>query len=96
MKQKGTFSTNRKEGRDTSSEKIARRESCWVKFYLGQNENQSPGDSLSEISDKLLWRGKGGGQYVCHFSEESKERRPLQLNVQWLPNPTKQFTSPAL
>ena len=33
MKQKGTFSTNRREeGRDTSSEKIPQRESCELSF----------------------------------------------------------------
>lgn len=31
----------------------------WVKFYLGQNEDCSPGDSISESSEKLLRRGGG-------------------------------------
>ena len=29
----------------------------WAKFYLGQNEDYSPGDSISESSEKLLQRG---------------------------------------
>ena len=31
----------------------------WVKFYLGQNEDYSPGDSIADSSEKLLQRGKG-------------------------------------
>ena len=41
-----------------------------VKFYLGQNEDYSPEDSISDSSEKLLQRGKGEGQYICDFSEE--------------------------
>ena len=26
---------------------------------------------------------------------KGNERQPLQLNIQWLPNPTKQFISPS-
>ena len=37
---------------------------------MGQNEDYSPGDSLSDGSDKLLGRGSRGGQYTCDFSEE--------------------------
>ena len=40
-----------------------------VKFYLGQNEDYSPEDSISDSSEKLLQRGKGEGQYICDFSE---------------------------
>ena len=32
----------------------------WVKFYLGQNEGCSSGDSISGNSEKLLQRGSGG------------------------------------
>ena len=28
----------------------------WVKFYLRQNEDNNPGDSISESSEKLLQR----------------------------------------
>ena len=30
-----------------------------VKFYLGRNEDCSPGDSVSDSSEKLLWGGEG-------------------------------------
>ena len=39
----------------------------WIKFYLGQNEDCNPGDCLLESSVELLWRGKGGGQYVVEL-----------------------------
>ena len=32
----------------------------WLKFYLGQNEDYSPGDSISDSSEKLSQRGRGG------------------------------------
>ena len=38
-----------------------------VKFYLGQNEDCSPVDSISDSSEKLLQRGKGERQYICDF-----------------------------
>ena len=41
----------------------------WVKFYWGQNEDYSLGDSISESSEKLLPRGMGESQYMCDFSE---------------------------
>ena len=31
-----------------------------IKFYLGQNEDCSLGDSTSDSSERLLWRGSGG------------------------------------
>ena len=31
-----------------------------VKFYLGQNEDGNPGDSVSYSSEKLLWGGEAG------------------------------------
>ena len=40
----------------------------WVKFYLGQSEDYSPGDSISESSEKLL-QSRVGGQYICDFGE---------------------------
>ena len=42
----------------------------WVKFYLGQNEDGSPGDSIPDSSEKLLQRGRGEGQYIRDFGEE--------------------------
>ena len=32
----------------------------WVKFYLGQNEDCSPGGSISDSSERLLQIGSGG------------------------------------
>ena len=29
----------------------------WVKFYLGQNEDYSPGGSITDTSQKVPWRG---------------------------------------
>ena len=40
-----------------------------VKSYPGQNEDFSPGDSISDSSEKLLQRDSGEGQYVCDFGE---------------------------
>ena len=39
-----------------------------IKFYLGQNEDSRPGDSISENSEKLLQRDSGL-RSVCDFSE---------------------------
>ena len=41
----------------------------WVKFYLGQNEDYSLGDSISDSSEKLLQTDKGESQYICDFGE---------------------------
>ena len=39
-----------------------------VKFYLGQNEDHSLRDSISDSSDKLLQRDGGGTVvYICNF-----------------------------
>ena len=35
----------------------------------------------------------GAGLVLGRKLEDSSERWPLQLNIQWPPNPTKQFTS---
>ena len=53
---------------EVSTEKHAQCESCEL-FYLCQNEDYNPGDSLSESSQELLQRRKWGGQYVCDFGE---------------------------
>ena len=39
-----------------------------IKFYLGQNEDSRPGDSISENSEKLLQRDSGG-KSVGEFGE---------------------------
>jgi len=41
----------------------------WVEFYLGQNEDCSSGDSISDSSEKLLQRGRGDHQCICDFGE---------------------------
>ena len=40
-----------------------------VKFYLGQNEDYSSGDSMSDSSKQLLQRARKEGQYICSFGE---------------------------
>ena len=40
-----------------------------VNFLFGANEDYSPGDSISDSSEKLLQRGRGEGQYICDFGE---------------------------
>ena len=47
--------------------KNAQRED--FKFYLGQNEHCSPGDSTPYCSEKLLQRGTGKGQCICDFGK---------------------------
>ena len=39
-------------------------------ILFGQNEYDSPGDSTSDSSEKLLQRIEGEGQYICDFSEQ--------------------------
>ena len=34
------------------------------RLYLGQNEDYSLGDTISDSSEGLLWRGKRGAQYT--------------------------------
>lgn len=48
-----------------STEKNAQGECCEVKFLGGQIEDYNLGDSLSGNFKELLWRGKGGGLYIC-------------------------------
>ena len=38
-------------------------------ILFGQNEYDSPGDSTSDSSEKLLQRIEGEGQYMCDFRE---------------------------
>ena len=53
-------STEKKTKKNTTRE-------LWVNVYLGQNEDYSPGDSLSDSPEKLLRRGKGEGQSVLYL-----------------------------
>ena len=41
-----------------------------VSYYLRQNEDYSPGGSISDSTEKLLQRGRGEGQYICDFGED--------------------------
>lgn len=41
----------------------------WVQLHLGQKEDSSHGDHLSNSSEKLLHKSEGGLRYVCDFSE---------------------------
>ena len=43
--------------------------SCEFKFFPGQNEDDSLGDSTSDSSERLLQRGTEEGQYICDFAE---------------------------
>ena len=36
---------------------------------MRQNENYRPGDSISDISEKLLQRGRRESQYICDLGE---------------------------
>ena len=40
-----------------------------IKFYLGQYEDCSLGDSTSDSSAKLFQRGSGERRYICDFGE---------------------------
>ena len=54
---------------DTVNSKKNTHCESWVKSYLGQSEDYSPGDSTSDSSEKLLQRGRGEGQYIPNFGE---------------------------
>lgn len=41
----------------------------WIKLYLGQNEDYSLEDNISDISEKLLQRIRGECQYICDSGE---------------------------
>ena len=55
----------------TNSADLMKHEQCelGVKFYLWQNEDYSPGDSLADNSKKLLQRDRSEGQYICDFGK---------------------------
>ena len=47
---------------------FSQHEQCgtvWVKFYWGQNEDGSPGNSISDSSEELLQRGRSTLRSVC-------------------------------
>ena len=55
-----------------------------MKFYLGQDEDYSPGDSALDSSEKLLQRGRRGGQYLWDFGEGGEhaiKHRFLQVSA---------------
>ena len=41
-----------------------------IKFYWGQNEDYSSGDSISDSSKQLLQSARKKGKYICDFGEE--------------------------
>ena len=43
-----------------------------VKFYLGQNEDCSPGDSVSDSSEKLLEEARGGARIFRSFATKGR------------------------
>ena len=51
-------------GKQTEKKK---KHDSWVIFYSGQNEDYSPGDSISDSSEKLLQTGNGEGQFIYNF-----------------------------
>ena len=40
-----------------------------AQFYLEQNEDCSLGDGISDSSEKLLQKSKGGDEYTCDYGE---------------------------
>ena len=48
----------------------APHKSCKLSFIWGQDEDCNLGDSTSDSSDKLIWRRRGEGQYICDIGEE--------------------------
>ena len=52
----------------------------WVKFYLGQNEDWSPGGSISHSSERLLQSGSGG-----------KSKYKVLVKIPWSTQFTKGF-----
>ena len=40
-----------------------------AQFYLEQNEDCSLGDGISDGSEKLLQKSKGGDEYICDYGE---------------------------
>ena len=61
-----TLNGNGIEGVDLKKKKNTMWGLC-IKFYLGQNEDCSPGDSISDSSENLFQRGRREGQYICDF-----------------------------
>ena len=43
----------------------------WVKFYLWWSKDYTLGDSISDSSEELLWRGQGKVSIINDFSEGS-------------------------
>ena len=50
--------------------KNAQCENCELSIIWSKNEDDSPGDSTSDNSEKLLQRSRGEGQYMCDFGKE--------------------------
>ena len=52
----------------------------WVKFYLVQNKDCSPGDSTSVSSERLLQKCSGG-RPICDFWEGVVQDSSMQLST---------------
>ena len=53
----------------STQKKVAKKESCESSFIWEQNKDYSPGDTISDSSEKLLQRVRGNGQYIYNFVE---------------------------
>ena len=62
-----TLNGNGIEGVDLKKKKKSTMWGLCIKFYLGQNEDCSPRDSISDSSENLFQRGRREGQYICDF-----------------------------
>ena len=49
------------------------------RLYLGKNEDYSLGDTISDSSEGLLWRGKRGAQYI--YINDFGEGRYMQSST---------------
>lgn len=58
----------------------------WVIVYLGDfTEDYNPGDCLSDSSEKLFWRGKGGARPgFIKVSVEKNRQKQQQQNAKKL------------
>ena len=65
----------------------------WIKFHLGGNEDYSLGDRISNISEELLQRSSGEGQYICDCGERGVHATK-HIFLQKVAASHKQHTSP--
>ena len=53
----------------------------WVKFYFGQNEDCSLGESVSDSSENLLWGGEGDARIYRNFATKGKYLGTSKMTV---------------